>query len=88
MKTAGTVEFEEDLKLGLRNMWYPICRSEAVKSEPAGLRRLGEDIVAWRAGVYRLSDDERAAVLRGLAAAQRGDFVSDEEMNEFRNRHR
>jgi phenylpropionate dioxygenase-like ring-hydroxylating dioxygenase large terminal subunit len=59
LKTAGTVEFEEDLKLGLRNMWYPICRSEAVKSEPAGFRRLGEDIVAWRdsTGKIHVHDD-------------------------------
>jgi phenylpropionate dioxygenase-like ring-hydroxylating dioxygenase large terminal subunit len=59
LKTADTVEFEEDLKLGLRNMWYPICRSEAVKSEPVGLRRLGEDIVAWRdsAGKINVHDD-------------------------------
>ena len=47
-----------------------------------------EDILEWREGVYRLSDDERAAVLKGLAAAERGDFVSEEEMAEFHRRHR
>ena len=41
------------------------------------------EIERRRAGVYRLSDEERAAVLEGLAAADRGDFVSDEEMNAF-----
>jgi phenylpropionate dioxygenase-like ring-hydroxylating dioxygenase large terminal subunit len=29
-------------------MWYPICRSDAVKDRPVGLQRLGEDIVVWR----------------------------------------
>ena len=47
-----------------------------------------EDILEWRDGLYRLSDDERAAVQRGLAAAERGDFVSEEEMSEFHRRHR
>ena len=47
-----------------------------------------EDILEWREGLYRLSDDERAAVLKGLAAAERGDFVSEEEMAEFHRRHR
>ena len=65
MKSADTVEFEEDLKLGLRNMWYPICRSEAVKSEPAGLRRLGEDIVAWRDSVGKIFVHDDRCLHRG-----------------------
>ena len=36
------------------------------------------DIEAKHLGVYRLSDDERAAVKEGLAQAERGEFVSDE----------
>jgi predicted transcriptional regulator len=37
-----------------------------------------EDIVRWHAsGVYRLSEEERAGVRRGMAAAERGDFVPD-----------
>jgi len=31
-------------------------------------------------GVYRLSDEERAAVLRGLEEADRGEFATDEEV--------
>lgn len=31
-------------------------------------------------GVYQLSDDERAAVRRGLAEARAGQFASDEEV--------
>lgn len=42
------LEFEAELKAGLNNMWYPICRSEHVGQQPAGLQRLGRDIVVWR----------------------------------------
>jgi predicted transcriptional regulator len=31
-------------------------------------------------GVYRLSDEERAGVLRGLEEADRGEFATDEEV--------
>jgi hypothetical protein len=41
-----------------------------------------------RTGVYRLSDDERAAIRKGMDAARRGDFVPDGEMEEFYQRHR
>jgi predicted transcriptional regulator len=44
-------------------------------------------IEARQSGVYELSDDERAAVRRGLEAAKRGEFVSDEEMAAFFKRH-
>jgi hypothetical protein len=48
-----------------------------------------EDIVAWhQSGVYRLTDDERAAVQRGTDAARRGDFAPDEEVTELYNRLR
>src|SRR4051812_42696872 len=42
-------------------------------------RRLG--------GVYRLSDEERAAVRVGMDAARSGDFVPDDEMEEFYRMH-
>jgi len=38
-------------------------------------------------GVYRLSPEERASVLEGLAEAERGEFVSDKDMEDFWNRH-
>jgi predicted transcriptional regulator len=38
--------------------------------------------------VYRLSDEERAAVREGLAQAERGEFASDEEVAAYFNRHR
>ena len=39
-------------------------------------------------GVYRLSDEERAAVRQSLAQADRREFVPDEVVAEFINRHR
>jgi predicted transcriptional regulator len=44
-------------------------------------------IEARQSGVYRLNDDERAAVKKGLEAAKRGEFVSDEDMAAFFKRH-
>lgn len=46
------------------------------------------DIEAKHFGVYRLSDDERAAVREGSAQAERGEFVSDEQVATFFNRFR
>jgi len=46
-----------------------------------------EEIERWRFAVFRLTDDERAAVCRGMEAARRGDFVSDEELTAFYRRH-
>ncbi len=36
---------------------------------------------------YTMSDEERSAVARGLAAADRGDFVADELVAEADRRH-
>jgi hypothetical protein len=41
------------------------------------------EIELRRTGIYRLSDEERAAVCEGLAAADRGDIVSDADMKAF-----
>ena len=46
-----------------------------------------DDIEHWHEGLYRLSPTEREAIRKGLAAAQNGDFVPDEEMAEIRDRH-
>jgi len=40
-------------------------------------------IEARRTGMYVMSDEERAAVLRGLEQARRGEFVSDEDVEAF-----
>ncbi len=45
-----------------------------------------DDIVSLHEGVYRLSDEERAAVRKGLEAAERGEFVPDDEMAAFYKR--
>jgi len=52
------------------------------------LADVAREIEARRAGVYRLSEEERAAVHLGMDAAQRGDFVPDDEMEEFYRKHR
>jgi len=39
-------------------------------------------------GVYRLSDEERAAVRRGLEEMRQGKFATDEEVAAVFNRYR
>jgi predicted transcriptional regulator len=46
-----------------------------------------DEIQRWHQGVLRLTDEERAAVRKGMEAARRGDFVTDEELAEFYRRH-
>jgi predicted transcriptional regulator len=45
------------------------------------------EIEARRTGIYVMSDDERAAVRRGLAEADRGEFVPDDVVAEADKRH-
>src|SRR5215470_15234388 len=52
------------------------------------LADVAREIEARRTGIYRLSDEERAAVRAGMDAARRGDFVPDDEMEEFYRMHR
>ncbi len=47
------------------------------------LAEYAREIEARRTGMYRLSDDERKAVRQGLEEANRGEFVSDEDMDKF-----
>ncbi|MFH1344189.1 MAG: hypothetical protein ABIL01_23765 [Pseudomonadota bacterium] len=51
------------------------------------LAEYAREIEARRTGVYTMSDDERAAVGRGLAEADRGEFVADETVTEADKRH-
>jgi predicted transcriptional regulator len=64
---------------------------ERVKSWPEEdqeeLAEFAREIESRRSGIYRLSDQERTAVRAGMDAARRGDFASDEEMNEFYRLH-
>ena len=51
------------------------------------LAEYAREIEARRTGVYLMSDDELAAVGKGLAEADRGEFVSDELIAEADKRH-
>jgi predicted transcriptional regulator len=52
------------------------------------LANVAREIESRRSGVYRLSDEERTAVRAGMDEARRGDFVPDDEMDEFYRLHR
>ena len=51
------------------------------------LAEYAREIEARRTGVYIMSDEERSAVRRGLAEADRGQFVPDEVVAEADKRH-
>jgi predicted transcriptional regulator len=46
-----------------------------------------DEIERWRNDVFRLIDDERTALRKGMEAARRGEFVTDEELAAFYRRH-
>lgn len=52
------------------------------------LADVAAEIEARRTGVYSLSDDERAAVRKGVDAARHGEFAPEGEMEEFYQLHR
>jgi predicted transcriptional regulator len=52
------------------------------------LADVAREIESRRTNVYCLSDDERAAVRAGLEDAHRGDFATEEEIEEFYQLHR
>lgn len=51
------------------------------------LAEFAREIEARRTGIYRMSDDERISVARGIAQADRGEFISDELVAEADKRH-
>ena len=51
------------------------------------LADVAREIESRRSGVYRLSDEERAAVRAGMDAARSGDVVPDDEIDEFYRLH-
>jgi predicted transcriptional regulator len=65
---------------------------ERVKKWPTerqqDVARMLEAMEASGTEVYRLTDEERRLVNEGLEQANRGEFVSDAEMDKFWNRHR
>jgi predicted transcriptional regulator len=46
------------------------------------LAEYAREIEARRTGIYTLSDEERISVSRGIAEADRGEFVPDELVSE------
>ena len=52
------------------------------------LAEAAREIESRRSGIYRLSDDERAAIRQGTDAADRGVFAPEAEMEEFYRLHR
>ncbi len=63
-----------ELVLGRATTWPKAAQDELIRS----VERIESTV-----GAYKLSAEERAAVEEGLAQADRGEFVSDEEMNAF-----
>ena len=51
------------------------------------LAEYAREIEARRTGLYTMSDQERVAVGKGLAEADRGQFVSEERVAEADKRH-
>jgi hypothetical protein len=51
------------------------------------LAEYAREIQARRTGIYTMSDEERAAVGKGLAEADQGKFVPDEVVAEADKRH-
>jgi len=45
------------------------------------------EIESRRGGAYPRSDEERTAIRAGMDAARRGDFASEQEMDEFYRLH-
>jgi predicted transcriptional regulator len=65
-----------------------LARAEAWPQEDQDeLAEFAREIQARRTGLYVMNDEERAAVRRGLAEADRGEFVPDEVVAEADKRH-
>ena len=65
-----------------------LARAESwPREDQDDLAEYAREIEARRTGIYTMSDDERAAVARGLAEADQGQFVSDEVIAEADKRH-
>ncbi len=54
----------------------------------AELMQAVTDIEVKHLGVYRLSDDERAAVREGFAQSERNEFIADEVVAAYFSKHR
>lgn len=65
--------------LDIVSSWPEAAQDELMKSVA--------EINARHAGVYRLSDNERAAIESALAAVERGEIATDEEVAAVFKRH-
>jgi phenylpropionate dioxygenase-like ring-hydroxylating dioxygenase large terminal subunit len=56
--TTEAQQLEKILANGLKNLWYPICRSDMLGDTPLSIRRLGLKLAVWRSSgkVYALED--------------------------------
>jgi predicted transcriptional regulator len=58
------------------------------KEDQEELADVAREIESRRTGIYRLSDEERTAVRAGMDEARRGDFATEDEIEEFYQLHR
>ncbi len=71
----NTITFTQDpvdalLKVGLKDLWYPICPSGFVGERPVSLRRLGKKIALWRDAAGTLHALEDHCPHRGAPLSQ------------------
>lgn len=76
MRAEKQIGFESELRLGLRNIWYPVCQSVHINEKPAGLHRLGLDVVLWRDSHGRIHAHDDRCLHRG-AKLSVGQVVND-----------
>jgi predicted transcriptional regulator len=82
---CGTACYSYRMNAKLQNLFERIA---ALPDELLGeIEQSIDEIERWRGDVFRLTDEERAAVRKGMEAARRGEFVSDEELAAFYRRH-
>jgi len=65
MESNKQARVEERLNTGLRNYWYPVAASWAVRHAPVGLTRLGQNLVLWRDGAGQVQALEDRCPHRG-----------------------
>ena len=53
------------------------------KEDQDELAEYAREIKAHRTGIYVMTDEERAAVQIGMRQAERGEFVSEKDMDVF-----
>ena len=71
---------------GTKTLWERVQAWPTEDQEE--LADVAREIESRRTGIYRLSDEERIAVHAGMDDARRGDFASEEEIEEFYQLHR